>query len=131
MTDKQEVFTAAPAEGMDWRKDKPSKIVFVNNGHTGLALWWVGLGAWVQLQECGITNMEDLGLGPEPAGIEIWEGDLVADPPSWESGVSEDCSLVGKFRTPTLEEWEAIGAGQCPWDPAEWHQPEEKEGATP
>ena len=120
-------FTAAPDGGFIFAR-KPSRIVIVSNGRSGVALWWVGAGAWSEIEEGGLSDAGDLGLDDAPGGITIWEGDYHAT-----QGFCGDFDVepTGKFREPTAEEWEAIGAGRCPWDPKDWHIAEGAPGAEP
>ena len=109
-------FTAAPDGGFIFAR-KPSRIVIVSNGRPGVALWWVGAGAWSEIEESGLSDAGGLGPDDAPSGISIWEGNYRAV----HGSDDYDVEPVGKFRAPTAEEWEAIGKGRCPWDPKDWH----------
>ena len=76
-TEAAAAFTAAPDGGFIFAR-KPSRIVIVSNGRSGVALWWVGAGAWSEIEEGGLSDAGDLGLDDAPSGITIWEGDYRA-----------------------------------------------------
>lgn len=108
-----------------WKEDvfdysKPSKAVLCSNGRTGIILYYVGATLSFEVEEMGLTFLEDLGLGNAPKGISIWEGDYKWYPGSWEYSTDGDYIPEGKFRQPTEEEWSDIKQNKCPWDEKDW-----------
>ncbi len=103
-------------ESDDW--DLPSRAVVACDGNgNGAVLWTVGPHVAHELNEAGLSGLDDLGLDDAPHGISVWEGMYVTLPPSWpESAGDEGTEPCGKFREPTDQEWEAIKASRCPWE---------------
>lgn len=61
-------------------------------------------------------STEELGLdGMEEPGIWVWVGDMGSERHETIDGVDYDHVVIGEWREPTDEEWEAIRAGECPW----------------
>lgn len=102
----------------DWKGlsfDDPCKAVIANNGRAGCVLWTVGAHIRFEMEECGFSQLGDLGLDDAPDGISIWEGIYV-----WQSGGFEyphdgEMYPAGKFRKPSKEEWDKIIKNECPW----------------
>jgi hypothetical protein len=112
-------------ERYDWTK--PSRLVVVCDGRgRGSVLWYVGGQAAFEVEENGFYDLEDLGLSskrkPAPPGISVWEGRWEGSvTPSSPNGPAEyDSWPNGEFRPLTEDEWSAVRAGRCPWNPAEW-----------
>lgn len=103
-----------PWGGYDF--NKPSLAVIADGGtphRSGCVLWTVGAHVRMEMEEGGLSALDDLGLEAPDVGIWIWEGKY-----SWDSdGYSEP---RGKFRRPTEEEWQAIREGRCPWNDEDW-----------
>jgi hypothetical protein len=112
-----------PENGEPWGNydfDKPSLVVVASNDETGAVLWGVGGHIRVEMEEAGLTHLDDLGIHPPSAGVWIWEGIYVWSPGSWESPQDGSSEPVGKWRKPTEAEWIAIQEGKCPWDDNDW-----------
>lgn len=115
----------SPWEGYDF--SKPSQAVVAADAKgKGAVLWSVGGHIRMELEEAGLSDLDDLGLEPPDelgAGVWIWVGTY-----SWVPGYVEgyeapgegymDCK--GEFRRPTDDEWAAIKDGRCPWDNEDW-----------
>jgi hypothetical protein len=109
-------------EFQGYNGDIPSRAVVASDGKgRGAVIWWVGLAFWIEIQEYGVKDLDDLGLDDAPAGLSIWEGQLhsrqCGNP---LDGIDYETELVGTFREPTKEEWEEIQDGSAPWDEREW-----------
>lgn len=109
-----------PWGGYDF--DKPSKAVIVF-GDTGAVVWTVGGHVRMQMEEAGLTTLDELDLDPPGPGVWVWEGKHRWSPGPWEYPQDGDVELIGKFRLPTKSEWEALLRGECPWDDALWKLP--------
>ena len=95
--------------------DQNSKAVLASNGRDGIVLSAVGYDILYQMEEGGLIMLADLGLDDAPEGISVWEGCYVQVPGSYECPEDGDLEPIGKFRTPTDEEWECIKINKCPW----------------
>lgn len=93
----------------------------------GAVLWAVGGHIRMELEEAGLTSLEDLGITPPSAGVWVWEGRYAWVPGGFECPEDGSMDPVGTHRAPTEEEWSCIRKGQCPWDDSEWLLPEYKE----
>lgn len=124
-----EEFTAIPEAAPIHRRgqpfgnydfSKPSRLVIAYGGHgDGIIMWAVGghfavfydmNGGSLEVSEYGLDYTVD-------AGIYVWEGhilDTSTDSPI--NGRDYDCELQGELREPTEAEWDAIKAGNPPWD---------------
>jgi hypothetical protein len=99
-------FTAAA-----WEQD--SRAVIACNGKgNGAVLWTVGPHIRFEMDEGGLTGLDDLGLDDAPAGVSVWVGRYVATGGYPDDGSSDP---EGAFRPPTDDEWIAIREGRCPW----------------
>lgn len=109
------IFSADPWGHYDF--SKTSLAVVACDGHgNGCILHHVGGHIAFDLSEVG-RGLGDIGLDNAPEGISVWEGRHV--------GSGEDVTLEGDFRDPTDAEAAAIAAGECPWNEADWHLPDE------
>ena len=102
---------------MKW--SKPSLAVVANHGDAGCVLYTAGPHVASHLEQIG-PRLDDLWLDDAPRGITVWEG--VYGPhrlPSMDD-VDDGCELVGTFRAPTSNEWDAIVRGSNPWRMEAW-----------
>lgn len=99
---------------------KPSLVAVASNGSEGAVLWGVGGHILIQMEEDGLTHLDDLGIHPPSAGVWVWEGKYVWFSGSWECPQDGSSEPEGKWRLPTATEWVAIQAGECPWDDNDW-----------
>jgi hypothetical protein len=105
-----------PWGGYDF--EKKSRAVIAMGERAGAVLWTVGAHVRMEMEEAGLTALEDLGLEPEAEGIWVWEGRWVYTRDSYS--LEYDSYPEGTFRAPTDEEWAAIREARCPWDDADW-----------
>lgn len=108
-----------PYDGLDWERDSLAVIACDGNGN-GAVLWTVGTHVKFEMEECGLVQLDDLGLDNAPVGISIWTGKYLWSPGPWECPNDGSTDAVGTFRPPTDEEWRAIHEARCPWDEEEW-----------
>lgn len=107
----------------DW--EKPSRAVIACRDGYGVVLWWVGAHMTYEIKEGYGSDLSDLGLDNAPEGISVWEGIYVYSRSGyWDEPDACDVDPSGSFREPTDEEWEAIRRGECPWDKADWLDPD-------
>lgn len=99
--------------------EKPSVAIVaagISNGLVVIAT--AGPHVRMEMEEYGLCANDILPF-PE-IGIWIWEGIGVWYSGPYEDPTSGETRLEGKYREPTLQEWEAIRKGECPWDDEEW-----------
>lgn len=109
-----------PAEA--WKRSSKAVVANGYGSHCGAILWTAGPHIRMELEETGLSSLEDLGLDDAPHGISIWEGSYhYSTDRSWE-GIDEGGSAEprGSFRVPTEAEWLSIKLGKCPWSDLEW-----------
>jgi len=119
----REEGTSPPWGGYDFSKNSLA-VVAANDKEDGAVVWVVGGHLRMEMEEAGLTSLEDLGIGPPSAGIWIWEGRYVWRRGGWEHPEDGEMDPVGTHRLPTEEEWAAIKKGECPWDDKDWKLPE-------
>jgi hypothetical protein len=90
-------------------------VVACNGSGRGAVLWFVGESMRNEIEEAGLSELEDLGFDDAPRGISIWEGTYIWSRGPYEHPEDGDMAPSGSFREPTREEWEAIRANTCPW----------------
>lgn len=100
-------------------EDNSFAVVACNGSGVGVVLWTGGPHVAFEISQ-GSAKLDDLGLDDAPAGISVWEGKYLWHPGSYEYPQDGATEPNGRFRSPTLEEWEAIKAGECPWDDEDW-----------
>ena len=100
--------------GPDWSKD--SLAVLASDGDDGWVLFHVGAHLEQDISDVGSRRLEDLGLTC-PASVWIWKGRMCSSTTYWGE---VETWLEGDTRAPTDEEWAAIRAGDCPWNPDDW-----------
>jgi len=100
--------------------DKLSLVAVAYNGNVGSVLWGVGGHIRSEMEEAGLSHLDDLGLHPPAPGVWIWEGRYVWYPGSYENPQDGSSETEGNWRAPTEVEWAAIKEGRCPWDDEEW-----------
>lgn len=96
-----------------------SHALVANGRHRGCVLQYRGPGIENEIDECGLYDLDELGLDDAPEGLSIWEGTLhtrrVGNPMDGEEWEGE---LVGGFRPLSPEEWAVVVSGGQLW-PAE------------
>ncbi len=108
--------------------DKPSlAVVAINEKEAGAVLYTVGGHIRMEMEEAGLSHLDDLGLYPPKPGIWIWEGITIWYPGSYEYPTDGEMEFSGKWRLPTNEEWEKIKEGKCPWNDNEWKLSDDEE----
>ena len=116
------VLPEDPPPDYDWAK--PSKAVIACDGVShGCVLWTAGPHVDSMINEAGVSDLDNLGLGDAPEGISIWEGGIMSVHHNTPDANEYEWWLDGRFRAPTDEEWESIRRNECPWDDTEWHKP--------
>jgi len=111
--------------GPDFKWELPSRAIVACRNGVGAVLWFVGAHLTYEMQEGPGTDLCDLGLDDAPDGISVWEGTYHYDAPAYysdgEPGYPEP---KGSFRQPTPEEWAKIQQNECPWNEADWKEPD-------
>lgn len=99
---------------------KPSKaVIAMGPDGCGVVLSTAGPHVACDIEQIS-GDLGDLGLDDAPPGISIWEGKSEGGAYDHYNGDYADTYLVGTFREPTEEEWQAIRKGKCPWSDEEW-----------
>lgn len=111
-----------PWGGYDFDKSSLA-VIAVNDKDVGAVLWAVGGPLRFEIDEAGLTHLDDLGIFPPSAGVWVWEGKYVWHDGPYEYPKDGETTPEGTFRQPTDEEWSAIRAGRCPWDDEDWKLP--------
>jgi len=111
-----------PPPKLDWSKPSLAVVACDANGH-GCVLWTAGPHVSSLTDEAGVSDLSDLGLDDAPEGISIWEGIIKTVHTHTPDANEYDSWLEGSFRKPTIEEWDSIRRGECPWDEAPWVLP--------
>lgn len=106
--------------------EKPSMAVIANRLGHGAVLWTAGPHLRMELEEIGLSELDELGLGDAPFGISIWEGKVVYNTFHGLDGPQCETETVGTFRRPTPVEWLALVANVCPWSELDWGLPAEE-----
>lgn len=105
-----------PDDGQPEPELQASRAVVVNHDQcVGIVLWYTDHSRISMEIDAMSRRLDDLGLDDAPEGISIWEGDYVWCPGSYECPQDGYSEPVGKFRTPTEDEWKAIREGRSPW----------------
>lgn len=112
-----------PWGGYDFNK-KSLAVVVTDGDDNGCVMWTVGGDIRMLIDDDCLRTLEDFGLYPPSVGIWIWEGSYIFTHDEEGSG---DAELIGKFRSPSEEEWAAIKRGECPWNDEEWKLKKEME----
>lgn len=95
---------------------QPSRAVVANHDRrVGIVLWYTDHSRISMEIDAISGRLDDLGLDDAPNGISIWEGDYVWRPGGYECPQDGYSDPVGKFRSPTDAEWQAIREGRSPW----------------
>lgn len=102
--------------------DCDSLAVIASDGKDGCVLWTASPHVRLEIEECNMYSLADLGLDDAPWGISVWVGKYVYHNNSNPLGPDEggDSEPKGVFRSPTDDEWIAIREGRCPWDDNDW-----------
>ena len=118
-----EIKKSIKAETQTWNNydfDKPSLAAIAYGVCDGVCvLWTVGAHINMELIEYGL-RIEELLDVPDAPGIWIWEGIGIWYPGPYEYPTDGEIVLEGKYREPTVEEWDKIQRGECPWDDNAW-----------
>lgn len=94
-----------------------SRAVVANrNGH-GCVLFYRGDSITIEIEECCLHHLGDLGLDDAPDGISIWEGAYIWHSGGYEYPQDGSTEPSGKFRSLTEWEWGCVKCGQSPFDP--------------
>lgn len=99
---------------------KSLAVIASNEKGEGVVLWSVGGHIKMEMEECGLRYIQDLGISPPASGIYVWEGKYIWSPGSYEHPEDGEMNPVGTFRLPTEEEWVNIKLNECPWNDSEW-----------
>ena len=91
-----------------WDRDSLAVIASDGKGN-GAVLFAAGPYVRMEVEETGLSTLEDLGLGDAPLGVSVWVGRY------HYNGLDGDSLEVrGRFREPSYLEWGAIKRGKCP-----------------
>jgi hypothetical protein len=112
-----------PWGGYDFSKDSLAVVAYGLRDEM-CVLWTVGPHVLMELDEYCLSAM-DILTEPENHGIWVWEGRGIWRPGGFEYPEDGEIELVGTYRAPTEEEWQAIRENRCPWDDEEWKLKEE------
>lgn len=97
----------------------PSRAVVASRGGHGIVLWYGGgLSLAFEIEEGGVTGLDDLGLDDAPDGISVWTGRYVTKGAPTVPGFCDDSVETipsGSFRQPDANEWHDIRMGRNPW----------------
>jgi len=95
-------------------KEKTALAVVACSEENSIILWASGDHFNSYLCEHNMISKKDLNLLPPGDGIWIWVGKTIKMPSPWDCCKGK-VIFDGIFREPTLEEWEEIKEGHCPW----------------
>lgn len=97
----------------------PSLAVVACRGGHGVVLWYGGGPSLAfEIEEAGVTCLDDLALDDAPEGISIWTGRYVTKGGPSIPGFCDDSietTPKGSFRQPDANEWHDIRMGRNPW----------------
>lgn len=98
---------------------KPSRAVIASDGNgNGVVLFTVGPHLRMEIEECGLVTLEDLGLDNAPRGLSAWAGKTRYHR-DHEGGYVFD-GASGKFARLTRDELDSVYLGVCPWSDKDW-----------
>lgn len=121
----------APPPWGDYDFSKPSLVAVASSEHGDLLLAAVGGHALLEVEECGFSHPEDLGLVPPAHGLWVWEGKYISTRSETPDGTEYDQEAVGTWRRPTQDELATLLVGECPWNDLEWKLPQQPQVSPP
>lgn len=110
--------------GPSYKKERPGdRALIVSDGTTAKVLYYIGPSLDYWFEGVSVEDCED--FDGEPPGIWIWEGKVHSGSYWTDCGLEYDNWLGGGVQPLTEGEWELLKLNDCPWDTADWLEPQE------